>query len=60
MNRSAKTGWKSSRHVRLQLLPRLIRQRDAPAYLGMDRNKFNAEVRPVPDGNPAGKAGTRL
>ena len=28
------------------LLPRLIRFRDAPTYLGMDRNRFNAEVRP--------------
>ena len=28
-------------------LPRLIRLRDAPAYLGMDRNRFNAEVRPL-------------
>jgi len=28
------------------LLPRLIRLRDAPFYLGMDRNRFNAEVRP--------------
>jgi len=27
-------------------LPRLIRLRDAPAYLGMDRNKFGAMVRP--------------
>ena len=26
--------------------PRFIRQRDAPAYLGMDRNRFDAEVRP--------------
>lgn len=26
--------------------PRLIRLRDAPRYLGMDRNRFNAEVRP--------------
>ena len=26
--------------------PRFIRLRDAPAYLGMDRNRFNAEVRP--------------
>ena len=25
---------------------RLIRFRDAPDYLGMDRNRFNAEVRP--------------
>ena len=26
--------------------PRLIRFRDAPRYLGMDRNRFNVEVRP--------------
>ncbi|WP_246562528.1 hypothetical protein [Rickettsiella endosymbiont of Dermanyssus gallinae] len=26
--------------------PRLIRLRDAPRYLGMDRNRFNIEVRP--------------
>ncbi len=26
--------------------PRLIRLRDAPFYLGMDKNRFNAEVRP--------------
>jgi len=29
------------------LQPRLIRFRDAPGYLGMDRNRFNAEVRPA-------------
>jgi hypothetical protein len=28
------------------LLPRLVRQRDAPFYLGMDRNRFKAEIRP--------------
>jgi len=28
------------------LLPRLLRLRDAPFYLGMDRNRFNADVRP--------------
>ena len=28
------------------ITPRLIRFRDAPRYLGMDRNRFNAEVRP--------------
>ena len=27
-------------------LPRLLRFRDAPGYLGMDRNRFNREVRP--------------
>ena len=36
-------------------LPRLIRLRDAPAYLGMDRHRFNNEVRPglteIPIGN---------
>src|SRR5690242_13488911 len=26
--------------------PRFIRLRDAPAYLGMDKNRFNREVRP--------------
>ena len=29
------------------ILPRLIRLRDAPAYLGVDRNRFNAEIRPT-------------
>lgn len=28
------------------ILPRLIRLKDAPNYLGMDRNRFNVEVRP--------------
>ena len=27
-------------------LPRFIRLKNAPAYLGMDRNRFNDEVRP--------------
>ncbi len=26
--------------------PRVLRLRDAPRYLGMDRNRFNVEVRP--------------
>ena len=30
----------------MQLLPRLIRLRDAPTYLGMDRHRFNNEIRP--------------
>jgi predicted DNA-binding transcriptional regulator AlpA len=29
-----------------EVLPRLIRLRDAPSYLGMDRNRFNQTVRP--------------
>lgn len=28
------------------LLPRLVRLRDAPTYIGMDRHRFNDEVRP--------------
>jgi hypothetical protein len=31
---------------RLQLLPRLIRHRDAAAYLGIERHKFDSWVRP--------------
>ena len=31
----------------MQIQPRLIRLRDAPDYLGMDRNRFNREVRPA-------------
>jgi hypothetical protein len=28
------------------IIPRYIRLRDAPFYLGMDKNRFNKEVRP--------------
>ncbi len=28
------------------IIPRFIRLKDAPKYLGFDRNRFNAEVRP--------------
>ncbi|MFC1578993.1 helix-turn-helix transcriptional regulator [Pseudomonadota bacterium] len=31
----------------MQIQPRLIRLRDAPAYLGIDKNKFNRLVRPA-------------
>ena len=37
--------------------PRLIRLRDAPFYLGMDRNRFNAEVRPSLTEIPIGTQG---
>jgi hypothetical protein len=37
----------SSQQQTLQLHPRVIRAKDAPGYLGMDRNRFNAEVRPT-------------
>jgi hypothetical protein len=40
-----------------QILPRIIRFRDAPRYLGMDRNRFNAEVRPHLTEVPIGKQG---
>ena len=39
------------------ILPRLIRLRDAPRYLGMDPNRFNAEVRPYLTEMPIGKQG---
>jgi hypothetical protein len=41
--------------VRLQ--PRLVRLRDAPSYLGMDRNRFNREVRPFLTTIPIGRQG---
>jgi len=39
------------------LTPRLIRFRDAPHYLGMDRNRFNTEVRPYLTEIPIGTQG---
>src|SRR5262249_24224279 len=33
-------------HRRSATQPRIVRFRDAPAYCGMDRNRFNAEARP--------------
>ncbi|HRK19794.1 MAG TPA: hypothetical protein PK970_12605 [Hyphomicrobiaceae bacterium] len=40
-----------------RIVPRIIRFRDAPAYLGMDRNRFNAEVRPHLTEVPIGAQG---
>lgn len=40
-----------------ELLPRLIRLKDAPAYVGMDRNRFNREVRPTVTEIPIGIQG---
>lgn len=34
------------RTAKITFLPRLIRMRDAPAYLGMDKQTFNRTVRP--------------
>jgi hypothetical protein len=39
------------------LIPRFIRLRDAPHYLGMDKNRFNREVRPVLTNIPIGTQG---
>ena len=38
-------------------LPRLIRFRDAPSYLGMDRHRFNTDVRPYLIAIPIGRQG---
>jgi hypothetical protein len=38
-------------------LPRIIRLRDTPFYLGMDRNRFNSEVRPHLTTIPIGRQG---
>ncbi len=46
-----------SPHASIALLPRLVRLRDAPAYLGMDRNRFNNEVRPRLTNVPIGQQG---
>lgn len=39
------------------ILPRILRLRDAPAYLGMNRNRFNTEVRPNVIEIPIGEHG---
>lgn len=36
---------------------RVIRLRDAPSYIGMDKNRFNDEVRPLLIEIPVGKRG---
>jgi hypothetical protein len=46
-----------STNASVVLLPRLVRFRDAPAYLGMDRNRFNREVRPNLTNIPIGRQG---
>ena len=42
---------------RFNILPRLIRLRDAPDYVGMDRHRFNHEVRPNLKEIPIGTQG---
>ncbi len=41
----------------VSILPRLLRLRDVPAYLGMDRNRFNSEVRSHLTTIPIGRQG---
>lgn len=41
----------------VSITPRLIRFRDAPRYLGMDRNRFNRDVRPYVTEIPIGRQG---
>lgn len=41
----------------VSLTPRFIRLRDAPYYLGMDKNRFNREVRPQLTNIPIGSQG---
>ncbi len=41
----------------MNIIPRIIRLRDAPRYLGMDKNRFNREVRPFLNEFRIGKQG---
>jgi hypothetical protein len=47
----------SGMNVDYRFLPRLLRLRDAPFYLGMDRNRFNSIVRPCLTEIPIGDQG---
>jgi hypothetical protein len=51
------TDMKPISATNIVLLPRLLRLRDAPTYFGMDRNRFNAEVRPSLTEIPIGEQG---
>lgn len=39
------------------LMPRLVRMRDAPYFFGMDKNRFNREIRPLLTEIRVGKQG---
>jgi len=39
------------------IVPPFLRLRDAPTYLGMDKNRFNREVRPIVPAIPIGTQG---
>jgi hypothetical protein len=50
-------GQTSRRDKSAPFLPRFIRLRDAPSYLGMDKNRFNRDVRPLLPAIPIGTQG---
>jgi hypothetical protein len=54
---SEKTRSRAGARSALDFLPRFIRFRDAPRFLGMDKNRFNREVRPSLAEIPIGKQG---
>ncbi len=57
LDRGAAAMTSSPQRPAPDIAPRIIRFRDAPRYLGMDRNRFNAEVRPYLTEVPIGKQG---
>jgi hypothetical protein len=53
----ASVNFNQAKRTVFRLLPRFVRLRDAPSYLGMDRNRFNRIVRPKLVVIPIGKQG---
>lgn len=41
------TGQLHTLKLSAEIQPRIIRMRDAPRYCGMDKNRFNSEIRPL-------------
>lgn len=54
---NAPTRYTNAPRTGREIQPRVIRVRDASFYLGMDRNRFNAEVRPFLTEIPIGSHG---
>lgn len=53
----ARTRVRPTARAALAMLPRFIRLRDAPQYLGMDKNRFNRDVRTALTAIPIGVQG---
>jgi hypothetical protein len=53
---SFKLPWRTIRKSS-GVVPRVLRLKEAPGYLGMDKNRFNTEVRPYITEIPVGKQG---